>query len=513
MSILELTATELAGQVQSGSLDPESALDAYFGEIQKSESHLKAFLLLMRESAYAQARSLRAKRAEGRTLGRLAGVPMAVKDNLLIEGFPVTCGSRILQGYRSSYTATVVERLIREDAIVIGKTNLDEFAMGSSTENSAFQITRNPWDLERVPGGSSGGSAAAVAGSMALAALGSDTGGSIRQPAGLCGLVGFKPTYGFVSRYGLVAFASSLDQVGPLARTAADAALVFGVIAGHDPKDSTSLVSSNEMNAHGLELPKDLNNVVVGVPKEFADASGVDPEVTQALEKTLEVFRSRGARVRSVTLPHVKFALAAYYVLAPSEASANLARFDGVRYGNRASERESARAADADSGEGELIGLYKRSRTEGFGREVQRRILIGTFALSQGYYEAYYGKAQRARGLIVQDFEKAFGECQILLAPTAPTPAFKVGEKTDDPVAMYLSDVFTIPVNIAGIPAVSFPCGFSRAGLPIGAQLMGPKGSDRRLLALAQFFEEATEKAFIRRPSMGKAKKATEARE
>jgi len=404
---------------------------------------------------------------------------VAVKDNILVEGTPTTCASKILAGYQSAYSATAVERLEAADAIVVGKTNLDEFAMGSSTENSGFGPTRNPWDLTRVPGGSSGGSAAAIAASMSLTALGSETGGSVRQPAALCGLVGLKPTYGAVSRWGLVAFASSLDQIGPMGRDAADCKAVFAAIAGHDPKDSTSLTGA--AGADG-RLPRRH-----GVPREYLETPGLEKSASEALERSLKLFEKSGFSLKEIRLPHTRFALPAYYILAPSEASANLARFDGMRYGLR---RQGP----------DLAATYRLSRGEGFGPEVQRRILIGTFALSHGYYEAYYGKAQTARRRVSRDFEEAFREVDFIVTPTAPAPAFRLGEKTGDPVAMYLSDVFTIPANLAGLPAVSAPSGFSTEGLPVGLQIMGPRGSDWRILEMAELWERETNREFTRRP-------------
>ncbi|MBI2070474.1 MAG: Asp-tRNA(Asn)/Glu-tRNA(Gln) amidotransferase subunit GatA [Elusimicrobia bacterium] len=484
--ILELTASQVAAQVREGALKPGEVLDAYFARLDAVEPKVGAYLRPLKERAYERARALESK---GRPSGRLAGVPVAVKDNMLLSGHPTTCASKILEGYVSTYTATAVERLESEGALVIGKTNLDEFAMGSSTENSAFKITKNPWDLSRVPGGSSGGSAASVAAGSALAALGSDTGGSIRQPAGFCGLVGFKPSYGFVSRFGLVAFASSLDQIGPMARNAEDATLIFESIAGHDPKDSTSFVESGAVSGGAAahfsgDWPR---SMTVGLPKEYFSGQGADHQVLTAVDQAVKTMAKNGVKVQEVSLPNTRFALSAYYILAPSEASANLARFDGIRYGKRVQS-------------GDLIGLYKASRTQGFGPEVQRRILIGTFALSHGYYDAYYGQAQLARAMIAADFDAAFNQVDFVVAPTTPTPAFKIGEKTDDPVSMYLSDIFTIPVNLAGLPAVSLPCGFSADGLPIGFQILGPRAGDLAVLRLARCFEEWTGGSFCRRP-------------
>ncbi|MEK7657400.1 MAG: Asp-tRNA(Asn)/Glu-tRNA(Gln) amidotransferase subunit GatA, partial [Elusimicrobiota bacterium] len=398
------------------------------------------------------------------------------KDNILVKGFEATCGSRMLKGHTAVYDATVVERLRAEDAVLLGKTNLDEFAMGSSTENSAFFPTRNPWRLDRVPGGSSGGSAAAVAARMAPLALGSDTGGSIRQPASFCGVLGLKPAYGTVSRYGLVAFASSLDQIGPIARNAEDAALALSVIAGADPRDSTCAPSSGAEYARALE--GDLSGLRVGVPREYFPA-GLDAEVAESVRAAGEELRALGARVVEVSLPNTAHALSSYYILAPSEASANLARFDGMRYGFSAAGGSSM----------PLRSRYEESRGGGFGAEVKRRIMVGTYALSSGYYDAYYRRAQKVRTLVRSDFEKAFAEADILLTPTAPTPSFRFGEKAD-PLQMYLSDVFTIPCNMAGIAGLSVPCALSTEGLPIGFQLLGPSGSEGLLLRAAARYQE-----------------------
>lgn len=482
--ILNLSVTETVAGVRDGKVSPTQIASAYFEQIEKHDGKVGAFLSLLKEKAMDQAAKLEKKRKEGGNLGRLAGVTVALKDNMALDGFPLTCASKILKGHTASYTATTLEKLEAEGAVFVGKTNLDEFAMGSSTENSAFHVTKNPWNLNCVPGGSSGGSAAAVAASMALTSLGSDTGGSIRQPAALCGSVGLKPTYGAVSRYGLVAFASSLDQIGPMARTAEDAQAIFEVLSGHDPKDSTSL-SKPLPRAQDFKGKK----IRLGLPKEYFQGAALDGAVDKSMKEAVEVFKKEGFEIKEVSLPNTQYALPVYYILAPSEASANLARYDGVRYG--------ARAAAKD-----LIELYQKSRTEGFGPEVQRRILIGTFALSHGYYEAYYGKANQARAAISEDFKKAFDSVDYLITPTAPTPAFKIGEKAQDPVSMYLSDIFTIPVNLAGVPAISIPCGFSQDKLPIGLQIIGPMESDFSLLSLAAFFERATGKAFVQRPNL-----------
>jgi aspartyl-tRNA(Asn)/glutamyl-tRNA(Gln) amidotransferase subunit A len=418
------------------------------------------------------------KRQRGAPLGPLAGVPVAVKDVLCTRGVPTTCASRMLQNFKPPYDAHVVARLRQADAVLIGKTNLDEFAMGSSTENSAFGPTRNPWDLDRIPGGSSGGSAAAVAAGEVPLALGTDTGGSIRQPASFCGVVGLKPTYGRVSRYGLVAFASSLDQVGPFSRDTADCALLMEVIAGYDPRDSTSI--DYPVPAYHKTLDDPVKPLTVGVAKEYF-SEGLDPEVEQAVRAALKEYQRLGATVKEVSLPHSRYAIATYYLVATAEASSNLARYDGMHYGRR-----------AEAG-GDLIATYSRSRAEGFGPEVQRRIMLGTYALSSGYKDAYYNKALAVRRLIKNDFDAAFAGCDVIMGPTAPTPAFKVGEKADDPLAMYLSDVYTIGCNLAGLAGVSVPCGFTRSGLPIGLQILAAPFEEEKLLRVARMYERATD--------------------
>jgi aspartyl-tRNA(Asn)/glutamyl-tRNA(Gln) amidotransferase subunit A len=451
---------------------------------------LNAVLSLRRELAVAEAEALDWEREEGIELGLLAGIPVLVKDNMAVAEGPTTAGSRILEGFVPPYDAGAVARLKYAGAIIVGKTNLDEFAMGSSNENSAFGPVRNPRDRSRVPGGSSGGSAAAVAAGYVPAALGSDTGGSIRQPAALCGVVGLKPTYGRVSRYGLVAFASSLDQIGPLTSTVEDAARVLSAIAGHDPLDSTSAARPVPDYAHGLERP--LRGLRVGVPREYLP-EGLHPGVRSACDRAVERLRSAGATVKEVALPHTDAAIAAYYVVATAEASSNLARYDGVRYGLRAPD-----PADVHS-------LYVRTRHAGFGPEVRRRILLGTYVLSAGYYDAYYRKGCEARALVAEDFERVFSEVHCLLTPTSPTPAFRLGEKADDPLAMYLADVFTVPVNLAGIPAISVP-GQETEGLPVGVQVIGPRWSEDRLLNVAWHLEnEAAPGARVRPGDRGEA--------
>jgi aspartyl-tRNA(Asn)/glutamyl-tRNA(Gln) amidotransferase subunit A len=427
---------------------------------------------------------------EGRRSGPLAGVPIALKDNLCTSFGVTTCSSKILENFRAPYDATVVKKLDAAGAVFLGKTNLDEFAMGSSTENSAFRTTRNPWDTGRVPGGSSGGSAAAVASGMASGALGSDTGGSIRQPAALCGVVGLKPTYGRVSRYGLVAYASSLDQIGPFGRTVADCAAMLNVIAGHDPRDSTSV--NDAVPDYLANLDEPLKGLRIGIVKEYQLAEGMDAQVKSAIDAAIVKYRELGAQIVEVSLPHTEYGIAAYYVIAPSEASSNLARYDGVHFGHRTKEPVH-----------DIVELFSKSRAEGFGEEVQRRIMIGTYALSSGYYDAYYVRALKMRTLIKRDFDQAFEKCDVIACPTSPTPAFKVGEKTGDPLQMYLCDVFTVTCNIAGIPGISIPAGFTTGEkpLPIGLQLLGPTFSEERLLRIARMYEAATD-WHTRRPAL-----------
>ena len=453
----------------------------YLGRIERREPQVRSFLRVTPEVALDQARAVDAKLAAGDAIGPLAGIPIAIKDNMCTRGVPTTCASRILENFVPPYESTVTAKLFDAGAVMVGKTNLDEFAMGSSTENSAFQVTANPWDLDRVPGGSSGGSAAAVAAAEAPIAIGSDTGGSIRQPASFCGVVGLKPTYGLVSRYGLVAFASSLDQVGPFAKTVEDAAILLGAIVGHDAKDSTSLDVPVTNYAKSLRPDfKPKRQLKIGVIQETFGA-GLDSAVEVAVEKALETLQDLGAEIQVISCPRFRYGLPTYYIIAPSEASANLARYDGVKFG--------VRAEDVDN----LIDMYGKTRAQGFGPEVKRRIAIGTYALSAGYYDAYYLRAQKVRTLIKEDFEKAFAKVDVLISPTAPSTAFKAGEKTDDPVAMYLSDLMTIPVNLAGLPALSLPCGYDEAGLPIGMQIVGNVLQEQRILEVAYAYEQATQ--------------------
>ncbi|UFP95555.1 Asp-tRNA(Asn)/Glu-tRNA(Gln) amidotransferase subunit GatA [Gloeobacter morelensis] len=469
---------QLRSQVTSKERSAVEVARQYLERAERLDTEVHAFLRLTPERALAAAEAVDAKIARGEDPGLLAGVPVAIKDNLCMVGIPTTCASKILENYRPPYESTVTRLLEEQGALIIGKTNLDEFAMGSSTENSAFGPTRNPWDLGRVPGGSSGGSAAAVAAGGAVASLGSDTGGSIRQPASFCGVVGLKPTYGLVSRYGLVAFASSLDQIGPFTRTVEDAALVLQAIAGHDPLDSTSLAVN--VPDYRQALVSDLKGVKVGFVKEFF-AEGLDPDVADAVFEAIEVMRDLGAQIQEVSCPRFARGLSTYYIIATSEASANLARYDGVKYGLR------DREADA------LVPMYGRTREEGFGSEVKRRIMLGTYALSAGYYDAYYLKAQKVRTLIKQDYLDAFAKVDVLVGPTAPTTAFAFGDKVSDPLSMYLSDIYTIPLNLAGVAGASIPCGFDAKGLPIGFQIMANALEEGKLLRAAYAYEQATE--------------------
>jgi aspartyl-tRNA(Asn)/glutamyl-tRNA(Gln) amidotransferase subunit A len=448
--------------------------------IQALEPKLHSFLSVTAAQALEQARAVDTKIAAGEEIGILAGIPTGIKDNLCTKGIRTTCASRILENFVPPYESTVTRKLADAGAVMVGKTNLDEFAMGSSTENSAYQVTANPWDISRVPGGSSGGSAAAVAADECVVALGSDTGGSIRQPAAFCGVVGLKPTYGLVSRYGLVAYASSLDQIGPFAHTVEDAAILLNAIAGYDPQDSTSLkVEIPDYAAHLRPDLKARKKLRIGVIKETF-GEGLDSEVEQAVTKAIDQLQSLGAEIHIVSCPRFRYGLPSYYIIAPSEASANLARYDGVKYG--------LRSPEADN----LLSMYTRTRAAGFGAEVKRRIMIGTYALSAGYYDAYYLKAQKVRTLIKEDFEQAFDLVDVLVTPTSPTTAFTAGEKTTDPLSMYLTDLMTIPVNLAGLPGLSLPCGFDSKGLPIGLQLIGKVLREDQLFQVAYAYEQST---------------------
>jgi len=472
---MRLTAREAKKLLVDGEVSSAELTKAYLDRIAAVEDRVHAYILVTADNAAKY--STKVDREMQAMRGPLAGLPIAVKDNMVTEGVTTTCASRILHNYMPVYTATAVRRLWDDHVVMLGKTNLDEFAMGSSTENSGFAVTRNPWDLGTVPGGSSGGSAAAVAAGEALWALGSDTGGSIRQPAALCGVVGMKPTYGLVSRYGLVAFASSLDQIGPLTRSVHDCALLLRHIVGKDPRDATSVVAPAP-----IELPsaERLDGLRVGIPREYL-AAGIEPGVRARFEEAVALIEELGGRCVEVSLPHTEYALPAYYIIAPAEASANLARFDGVLYGYRAS-----RPAD-------LLEMYERTKSEGFGDEVKRRVMLGTHVLSSGYYDAYYRKAQKARTLMKEDFEKAFQRCDMIATPVTPTAAFRLGEKTADPLRMYLSDIFTISANLAGVPALSIPCGFTSGGLPVGLQLLGRPFGEAEIFRAAHAYERATE--------------------
>jgi aspartyl-tRNA(Asn)/glutamyl-tRNA(Gln) amidotransferase subunit A len=474
-ALYSLKAWELRELILNREISVTELLASVLDRVDRVEERVNSYLTLTGDEAEAASERVNLALEKGEDPGKTAGVPMAVKDVFCTRGVRTTCASRILENYVPVYDATVVAALRREGLVMIGKANMDEFAMGSSTENSAFGPTRNPWDLARVPGGSSGGSAAAVAAGEAVWALGSDTGGSIRQPASFCGLVGLKPTYGLVSRYGLVAFASSLDQVGPITRDVRDCALLLSLIAGHDTLDSTSL--EMDVPDYLAALDGDIRGLKVGVPRELMQ-EGLTPGVKEAMQKSLKILTELGAQVEEATLPNLDYALSAYYIIAPAEASSNLARFDGVRYGLRVEGTE------------DIMEMYGRSRAAGFGPEVKRRIMLGTYALSAGYYDAYYGQAQKIRTLIVKDFQTAFEKYDVLVSPTSPTPAFGLGEKLEDPLAMYLSDVCTIPVNLAGIPALSIPCGLED-GLPIGLQIMGKVLGEATLLRVARAMEQA----------------------
>ena len=477
MTLTLLTIHELGARFRSGESSSAEAAQAYLERIEALDPQVRAFLTVTRDQALIQAAAADVRLKARKPLGPLDGIPIALKDVLCTRGIRTTCGSKILERFVPPYDATVVERLRGAGAVLLGKLNMDEFAMGSSTENSGYFATRNPWDLGRVPGGSSGGSAAAVSADMATATLGTDTGGSIRQPAAFCGTVGLKPTYGRVSRYGLVAFASSLDQIGPFAKDVEDAAHMLRVIAGHDPMDSTSVDAP--VPDYAAELGTGVAGLKLGIPAEYF-IDGMDPEVEAAVRDAVKTLEKLGARAEPVSLPHTEYGLAAYYLIAPAECSSNLARYDGVKYGLRA-----PKARD-------IVDMYSKTRAQGFGREVKRRIMLGTYALSAGYYDAYYGKAQRVRTLVRRDFQQAFERVDLIVAPTTPNVAFKMGEK-EDPLQMYLNDVFTIPVNLAGLPGLSMPAGFTRSGLPIGLQLIGRPFDETTVLRAAHAFERATD--------------------
>jgi len=478
MDLHSLTIHELHDLLVKKEVTSTEVTEAHYRRIREVDGKIKAYLLLTEEEAFRRADQVDRKIAGGERIGDLAGVPLGLKDILCTRGVRTTCASKILENYVPFYDGTVVTRLKDRDAVILGKLNMDEFAMGSSTENSGFQITRNPWDLGRIPGGSSGGSAAGVAAGECVSALGSDTGGSIRQPASCCGVVGLKPTYGRVSRYGLVAFASSLDQIGPITKDVEDCAIMMNAISGYDPHDSTSV--NVDVPDYKQSLVKEVKGIRIGIPDEYF-IEGMDPDVEASVKEAINRFKEWGAEVRRISLPHTEYAVAIYYIIATAEASSNLARYDGVKYGLRS------------KGYRDLMEMYTQTRAKGFGQEVKRRIILGTYVLSAGYYEAYYRKASQVRTLMRKDFEEAFQQVDVIMAPTAPTPAFRIGEKSEDPLQMYLSDIHTIPVNLAGIPGISIPCGFSRENLPIGLQIMGKHFDEGKLFRVAYTFEQNTD--------------------
>lgn len=477
MDLHSVTIHELRELLLRKEVSTTEAVTAYFERIESIDPLLSSFLTLMKDEALKEAQLYDDGRKD-LAASPLAGIPLGIKDVICTKGFRTTCGSRILENFIPPYDGTVAERIYKAGAILLGKNNMDEFAMGSSTENSGFTPTHNPWDTERVPGGSSGGSAAAVAADLCAASLGTDTGGSIRQPASFCGVVGLKPTYGRVSRFGLVAFASSLDQIGPITKDVEDAALLLQEIAGYDPKDSTS-VNLPVPDYRGA-LRQSIKGLQLGIPKEYF-IDGIEPDVAASVQKAIETLKQLGAEIVEVSLPHTDYGVAAYYIIAPAEASSNLARYDGVKYGLRASNSK------------DLMSMYRQSRSQGFGAEVKRRIMLGTYVLSAGYYDAYYKKASQVRTLIRRDFLDAFEKCDAILTPVAPITPFKIGEKIDDPLQMYLSDAFTLPASLAGIPGISVPCGFSSGNLPIGLQILGPHFREDIILRIAHQFEQATE--------------------
>lgn len=477
MELYHLTIHELHERLKKREINPLEVTEAFLKRIEAVDGEIKAYITITGEEAIQQAREADKRFFSGREVTPLTGIPLAIKDIFCTKGVPTTCASRILKDFVPPYDATVIKRLKGAGAVILGKVNMDEFAMGSSTENSAFFITRNPWDMERVPGGSSGGSAAAVAGGLCVASIGTDTGGSIRQPASLCGIVGLKPTYGRVSRYGMIAFASSLDQGGPITKDVRDCAIMLNAIAGHDPLDSTSI--DVDVPDYTKALKGDVKGLRVGIPKEYF-IEGMDREVDRAVRAAIDILKGLGAEIIDVSLPHTEYAIAVYYLVATAEASSNLARYDGVKYGAR------VKASD-------LMDMYCKTRDEGFGPEVKRRIMLGTYSLSAGYYEAYYRKASQVRTLIKRDFEEAFKRCDVILTPTSPTPAFKIGEKVADPLTMYLSDIFTISCNLAGIPGLNLPCGFTKDDLPIGLQILGRWLDEETVLRTAYAYEQATD--------------------
>jgi len=475
----ELTLHEIRDKIKNKEVKIIDVVNDIYSRIEEVEPKIEAYVSFTKEAALKRAEELQTKLDNGEDIGPLGGVPIAIKDNICIDGTKTTCSSKMLENFTAPYNATVINKLMDAGAIIIGKTNMDEFAMGSSTATSYFKKTKNPWDLERVPGGSSGGSAAVVSSGMAYASLGSDTGGSIRQPASYCSVVGMKPTYGTVSRFGLIAFASSLDQIGPFTKDVEDMAIMLNAITGKDKMDTTSV--DIEYPDYTKAIGQDIKGVKIGIPVKFFN-EGLNPEVKAKFDEAIEVYKKLGAEIKDIDLNYAKYALATYYIISPAEASSNLARFDGVKYGHR--------AEDFD----DLIDLYKKSRTEGFGTEVKRRIMLGTYVLSSGYYDAYYKRAQQVRTLIVEDFKKAFEDVDVIALPTAPNVSFKFGEKDSNPVEMYLEDIFTVPVNIAGLPGISIPCGFSDTEkMPIGLQLIGNLFEEEKILKVADAFEKNTE--------------------
>jgi len=504
MSLTARPATDLLRDLTARKVSSVELVNSYAQRIRQHDGQIKAFLQVDIDAALAKGKEIDARRAAGQPVGKLGGLPVAIKDVLCTQGVKTTCGSKILQNFVPPYDATVVRKLKEADAVLIGKTNMDEFAMGGSTENSAYFKTTNPWDTSRVPGGSSGGAAACLAAGMAPLSIGTDTGGSIRQPAAFCGVTGLKPTYGRVSRFGLVAFASSLDQIGPLATTAEDCALLLEVLAGHDPRDSTS--ADLPVPEYSKTVNQPLQGLKLGLVREYF-GPGLNPEIEAAVREAVKVYQSLGATVKELSMPHSKYGIATYYIIAPSEASSNLARYDGAHYGYRTdekgmleelaaeqkqyeAEKSTKKLADLDT---PLIRLYRKTRAEGFGPEVKRRIMLGTYTLSAGYYDAYYLKALKVRRLIRGDYDKAFEEVDFIAGPTTPNPAFKLGEKTDDPLAMYLEDLYTVTLNLAGLGGISIPCGFTKSGLPIGLQLQGRAFDEERLLRAAAMFQRATD--------------------
>lgn len=470
--ILDMNIVETRELLKNGGVTSVQLTQFYLDRIKKHDGAVRAYLRLTEEIALEMAADADRRIKAGED-GPLLGIPFGIKDIFCSKGLETTCASQILKGFIAPYDSTIIQKLKENHFVHLGRVNMDEFAMGSSTENSSFQTTRNPWDIERIPGGSSGGSAAAVAAGLCAASLGTDTGGSIRQPAGLCGAVGMKPTYGRVSRYGLVAFASSLDQIGPITRNVTDTAVVLGVIAGYDPMDSTSI--PEPVPDYVSFLGRDIKGMRIGIPREYF-IEGIEPAVKESVESAVALFEKQGASLVDISLPHTEYAVATYYIICTAEASSNLARYDGVKYGMRVEGKD-------------IIDMYKKTRMNGFGKEVKRRIILGTYVLSSGYYDAYYGKAGKVRTLIRRDFEQAFEKCDIIVTPVSPTTAFKVGEKVEDPLQMYLSDIFTIPVNLAGLPGMSVPCGFDGAGLPVGLQIIGKPLDEARMLQAAFVLE------------------------